>query len=183
MDTITKQTGDLKKILALLRKKDPVTLEAIYDHFAPVLYGFALKMTKSETTSEYLVKDAVYFIHKNGSSFDESQQTISLWLINILHKFAGKKMQLVSNFQNQKPLFSVDTEATDKPSINSPLFKNTDKREYLTNDIQKNILDIVLFGGKTISDVANLTGMDEIKIKKILHESVSIQRKNSLPWK
>lgn len=183
MDTITKHTGDLKKILDLLRKKDPVTLDAIYDHFAPVLYGIALKMLKSETKAEDVVKDAIYFIYKNGSLFDESNQTISLWLINILHSFAGKKMELVTNFQNQKPLFSVDTEITDKSSINSPLFKNTDKKEHLTNDNQKNILDLVLFGGKTINDVANLTGMDEMKIKKILHEAVSIQRKNSWPWK
>lgn len=183
MDTITKQTDDLKKILALLRKKDTVSLETIYDHFAPVLYGIALKMTKSEIKSEDMVKEAVYFIHKNDVTFEESKETISLWLINILHKFAGKKMQLVSNFQNQKPLFFVNTEATDKPSGESPLFKNTNKSEYLTNDIQKNILDLVLFGGKTINDVVNLTGMDKIKIKKILHESVSIQHKNSLPWK
>ena len=183
METITKHTGDLKKILALLRKKNAVKLEEVYDHFAPVLYGMALKMTKSETKAEVVVKEAILFIHKNGASFDESNQSISLWLINVLHSFAGEKMQLVTNFQNQKPLFFVDTQATDKSSINSSLFKNTDKREDLTNDIQKNILDLVLFGGKTINDVANLTGMDEIKIKKILHEAVSIQRKNSWPWK
>lgn len=183
MDTITKHTVDLKKILDLLRKQDPVTLETIYDHFAPVLYGIALKMTKSEAKAEDVVKDAIVFIHKNGATFDESNQSISLWLINILHSFAGEKMHLVANFQNHKPLFFVDTNATDKSSINSPLFKNNYKREDLTNDIQKNILDLVLFGGKTINDVANLTGMDEIKIKKILHEAVSIRRKNSWPWK
>lgn len=167
----------------MLHKKDPVSLETIYDHFAPVLYGIALKMMKSETKAEDVVKEAIQFIHKNETTFDESKQSISVWLINILHSFAGNKMQLITNFQNQRPLFYVDGEATDKYSFNSPLFKNTNKREYLTNDVQKNILDLVLFGGKTVNDIANLTGMDEIKIKKNLHEAIKTQRKNSWPWK
>ena len=100
MNTITQHTGDLKKILALLRKRDPVSIEEIYDLFAPILYGIALKMTKIETKAEDLVKAAILFIHKNGASFDESDQTIFMWLINILHTVKGKKMQLVSNFHN-----------------------------------------------------------------------------------
>ncbi len=185
MKTTTQPNNDHKKILALLQKGDPLAMEKMYDLFAPMLYGVALKMVKSETKAEDLLQEVFLHFYKNHSSFDESKQNIYLWMIGIMRMFARKKMQIVSHIQNQKPLFYVDTGIGEKPLESFPLFKSADERDSLINIDQKNILDLVFLSGEKISAVAKSLGMDESKIKKLLREAVNIHRKvsESESWK
>lgn len=65
------------------------------------------------------------------------------------------------------------------PSENTSLFQSENEDVVTKGTIQKNILDMVFFNGSKITEVAKYLGMDEDKIKKILHEEVNICRKES----
>ena len=148
-----------------------------------MLYGAAIKIVHSEKKAEALIQKVFLHFYNNHSSFDETKQNIYLWLVGILRMYASEKMNLVSHIQNQKPLFYVNTGGDENTSDISPLFKNTDEDEVYINADQKNILDLVFFGGKKISTVATSLGIDENKIKKLLREAVNNHRKEKGKWK
>lgn len=169
--------------MALLRKGDPFAVEMMYDLFAPMLYGVALKLVQNETKAEDLIQKVFLHFYNNHSSFDETKQNIYLWLVSITTTYAQEKVHLVSHFQNQKPLFYVNTDVGEKILDSPPLFKDSEEEVVFINADQKNILDLVFFGGKKISTVAKSLGMDENKIKKLLHEAVKNHRKEQGTWK
>lgn len=176
---------DHKRISALLKVDHTLAIELIYDQFSSILFGVASKLVKSESEAEDLLMETLLRICKDYSSLDESKQNIYLWAIGILRLVASEKLQLVTNMQNQKAPFYVDTDMDIVRSENSSLFHSEDGDGVLKSSNQKNILDMIFFNGNKITDVAKYLGMDENKIKKILHEEVNIHRKESemASWK
>lgn len=176
---------DETKFMALLCDGNPQAMEIWYDQFAAVAYGIIIRIVKEETTAEELLRQTFVYIRKNHSDFNPSKQTLSLWVIGIARKLALEKMPFLSYARNRNSSSNVNhTQIGELFEQGQATRTTSDTTNSMTAE-EKQVLDLVFFGGGKIEEVANLLRMDETKIKQLLQAAVNHYRKErrEVLWK
>ena len=76
------------EILKAIAKGDKEALGALYDEFAPAIYGLALRITESKDRANLVVVEVFRKIWNRASSFDPYRINAFAWVMDIAKKVA-----------------------------------------------------------------------------------------------
>lgn len=173
------KNNDQEEIGDLLRNPDQKAMTIIYDRFAPVLYGFAMKLTGKELVADNLLEKAFLYICKNHQSYNSSKQSPLSWMIGIVRMiYLQSNLNIIKN-ENQLPDFYVDNSIIARSKT-----LNTEPDIVMGISLEHMFIFDQVFCGRNVIELANSLGKNTAEVKKMLHEAVCHYRKvNKLKWK
>jgi RNA polymerase sigma factor (sigma-70 family) len=142
-------------LVARLRSRDNTAVSMLYDMYSATLYGVIFQIVKVDEIAEDVLQEAFIRIWKSFESYDEKKGRLFTWMINIcrnlaIDKIRSKEFKMkVSTDElptNGHPGFATYSFNTDHIGVREAVDK-------LTPD-QKQIIDLMYFGGLTQSEIA-----------------------------
>jgi len=64
-----------------LRSRDPKALAELYDRYASLVHGLALRIVKSPHDAEEVTQDVFVYAWQRGAQFDERRGNLAAWLL------------------------------------------------------------------------------------------------------
>ena len=140
----------------------------IYDSYASVMYGVALKMVKNQALAEKILNLAFVHIKEKNLDYKISQQNICFQLINIIRTIVRNTVE-----------FSFENNSIDRSANNESILEKNNKIKVSNAAFatiqhkQKVVLDDLFFGNETISSAALKLSLDEREVMKLLRETIN----------
>ena len=142
-------------LVARLRSRDNTAVSLLYDMYSATLYGVIFQIVKVDEIAEDVLQEAFIRIWKSFDSYDEKKGRLFTWMINIcrnlaIDKIRSKEFKMKVSTDafpvNGHPRFTTSSINTDHIGIREAVDK-------LSPD-QKQIIDLMYFGGLTQSEIA-----------------------------
>ena len=70
-------------IEAIAQSRDKAAFGALFDHFAPRLKSYLLRLGSDESTAEDVMQEAMITVWRKAESFDRKQASASTWIFTI----------------------------------------------------------------------------------------------------
>src|SRR5687768_8273205 len=83
-----KRTESHIHLIDMLRAGENEAYVALYDAYAPMLFGVILRIVDDRKEAENLLQDCFVKIWQNIQSYDESKGRLATWLLNIARNTA-----------------------------------------------------------------------------------------------
>ena len=64
---------------------DEAALAELYDRYASVSYGLAMRIVRDAALAEDVVQEAFLAVWRGAARFDESRSKVSTWLLSLVH--------------------------------------------------------------------------------------------------
>ena len=147
-------------LVALIARGDDEALGALYDRFASVAYGLALRILRDRTLAEDAVQEAFLGVWRTAEKFDAERAKPSTWVLTLVHRRA---VDLVRREERRRgdPLESAPQEAGEETAAEAELrAKRRVVQEALRKlpDDQREALELAYYGGYTQSELAERLG-------------------------
>jgi RNA polymerase sigma-70 factor (ECF subfamily) len=71
-------------------RRDARAFEALYDLYAPLVFGQLLQITGDRQAAEELLVETFYRAWSQAASFDEGRAALPRWLLGIARELAGR---------------------------------------------------------------------------------------------
>ena len=157
MPTINQNISE-DELLHLLATNGKEGMSILYDKYADVLYGIALKIVHSETLAEDVLQDSFVKIWQNFGSYDKSKGRLFTWMLNITRNKAIDYTRS-KNFKNSA--YKDELKASHAPG------KLTTKIEHigiaeLINQLPletKTVIEVVYMKGYTHAEAAEFLNL------------------------
>jgi RNA polymerase sigma factor (sigma-70 family) len=144
-------------LVDLLKKRDESGLRLLYDYYSQALYGIIFRIVSDQELAEDLLQDAFVKIWKNIDSYDASKGRLYTWLLNIARNTAidatrSKAFRDGGQIQSiEDNVYSVDRKHNSVTGVDHiGLNKVLDQLK----PEQRQLIDLLYFGGYTQSEVA-----------------------------
>lgn len=145
-------------LVSRLFKKDQSAFSYLYDNYAAALNGVIYRIVQDEESSEDVLQETFVKIWNNFSQYDKTKGKLFTWIVNIARNLAIDYTRSKS-FKNQQKNLDVDKIVGYIDSKKSTLFNPEQIGLKAMLDKlkpeQREILDLVYFGGYTQAEVAN----------------------------
>lgn len=76
-----------------LKHKDKRAIEAIYDHYAPVLYGFIFRITNQRNLSEDILLKTFTYLWNEYDEAEKYGQNICFWMLDVARRFTFEALR------------------------------------------------------------------------------------------
>ena len=142
---------------AIGNRQDLDSFERIFDHFAPRIHSYMLKLGAAPVLADDLVQDVMLAIWRRASQFDASKASVSTWIFTIAR---NRRIDVIR--KNNRPELDPNDPAlihSEEPSADNVLQLKQGKAiigDALDNlpDNQSRILRLAYFEDMSHSDIA-----------------------------
>ncbi|WP_400191207.1 RNA polymerase sigma factor [Hymenobacter sp. B81] len=139
-----------------LRARDESALAEFYDKYSPALYGVILRIVRREEEAEDVLQEALVKIWHSFASYDPSKGRLFTWVMNVCRNLAIDKIRSrqyrVGN--RTQPLDDSPAEYTPAEATFRPEHLGLQEITRQLNPDQRQIIDLLYFGGYTQSEAA-----------------------------
>lgn len=146
------------ELIALLKKRDPMGIRLLYDHYSHALYGVVFRIVQDKAIAEDVLQEAFVKIWNNIGSYDAAKGRLYTWLLNVARNMAidttrsksfrnTGQIQSLENFVNQVDRQHQNTMGIDHIGLNKVL-------DVLKPE-QRRLIDLLYFGGYTQAEAAD----------------------------
>ncbi len=147
------------ELVAALTEAPATALAALYDRFAGLVYGLALKVLASPTEAEDLTQE-VFLTLARGSTYDPTRGSLSAYLVTYTRSRAIDRLRSRSRSRRLLERWGSDPSAAHV--VSSPLEqlslaeRTTHVRAALAGlpEIQRQVLELAYFKGMSQSEIA-----------------------------
>jgi RNA polymerase sigma factor (sigma-70 family) len=91
------------QLIRQLKAKDKKAIDALYDAYAPALYGIILKIIDKEGPAKDALQETFVKIWNKGPTYDSSKGSLFTWMLNIARNSAIDKLR--QNEREQRVLW------------------------------------------------------------------------------
>jgi RNA polymerase sigma-70 factor (ECF subfamily) len=151
-----------KDLVAMLQNRDEQGLRVLYDHYSAALYGVILRIVMDKETAEDVLQESFVKIWNNAASYDASKGRLYTWLLNIARNSAIDKTRS-KDFRNDGKVQSIEDFVyhVDKQHNSSTATDFIGLRKFVDElkPEQKQLIDLLYFGGYTQSEAAEELGI------------------------
>lgn len=145
-------------MVSRLFKKDQSAFSYLYDHYAPALNGVIYRIVQDEDSAADVLQEAFIKIWNNFSQYDKTKGKLFTWIVNIARNLAIDHTRS-RQFKNQQKNLEIDKivgfiDSTKSTTFSPDQIGLRSMLEKLKPE-QREILDLVYFGGYTQAEVAN----------------------------
>ena len=154
---------DGELVRAFLRR-DPSAAEALYDRFAPRVFGLGMVMLGNASQAEDLVQDTFVKVWRKASTFDSARGSLDTWVLLVARSLA---IDLIRRRVLETRILASQQEPTEVSVAPGPeeLAETRDlthRARQAMNALtpgQRAALELAYFQGKTSTEVAELEGI------------------------
>jgi RNA polymerase sigma-70 factor (ECF subfamily) len=146
---------------------DASAMRLLYTRHSSRLYRFILRLTHNSATAEELVNEVFLHIWRSAGKFEGRSQA-STWLLAVArHKALGLLRRASSEPLDEDAYESIEDTADNPEAAMQKKQKGAILRNCLTklSPAHREIIDLVYFHGKTISDAAAIIGITQNTVK------------------
>jgi RNA polymerase sigma factor (sigma-70 family) len=139
-----------------LRARDESAMTLFYEKYSAALYGVIFRIVKKEEIAEDVLQESLVKIWHSFQSYDASKGRLFTWVLNISRNLAIDKIrsrQYRVNSRTQPIEESAALRQAAEPSFRPEHIGLQEVTRQL-NPEQKQIIDLLYFGGFTQSEVA-----------------------------
>ncbi|OUJ74442.1 RNA polymerase subunit sigma-70 [Hymenobacter crusticola] len=139
-----------------LRDRDESAMTLFYEKYSNALYGVIFRIVKKEEIAEDVLQESLVKIWHSFQSYDPSKGRLFTWVLNISRNLAIDKIrsrQYRVNSRTQPIEESAALRQAAEPSFRPEHIGLQEVTRQL-NPEQKQIIDLLYFGGFTQSEVA-----------------------------
>lgn len=165
----------------MLRRREKVAAEALYDMYSSSLYGVILRIVNETNLAEDILQETFVKIWQSFSSYSAEKGRLFTWMVNIARNLSIDKIRS-KDFRNQNKnqdiennvnLIDENRNTTYKPELlGIKDLVNTLRPE------QKSILDLVYFKGYTHVEAADELGIPLGTVKTRLRMAIQELRRH-----
>jgi RNA polymerase sigma-70 factor (ECF subfamily) len=155
---------------------DEAALAALYDRYASLAYGLAVRIVRDATLAEDVVQEAFLAAWRGAARFDETRAKVSTWLLTMVHH---KAVDTVRREQARpRPAGEEVPERPDGTDVAGDVVRADDAaavRRALDGltPAQRQVLELAYFGGLSQSEVADRLGEPIGTIKSRTHAALA----------
>jgi RNA polymerase sigma-70 factor, ECF subfamily len=144
-----------------------LAMRALYARHSRRVYRFALRLIDNEGLAEDVVSEVFLDVWRKAGTF-EGRSQVSTWLLGITRNKAldARKLRLTEGWDDEA------AKAVEDPADNPEVaFQKKDLRAAMRKCLmqlppaQRDIIDLVYYHGKSIDDVARITGVAPATVK------------------
>lgn len=96
------------QLMAQVAAGEPAALEALYDQYAPVVMGLALRIVQDQAAAEDVVQETFWRVWKNSAGFQREKGTVLSWLLAISRNIAIDRWRRMKH--NPAVSLNIDSE-------------------------------------------------------------------------
>lgn len=157
--------ADVDRLLVTrIKNGDRDALGELYDRYASLAMGVALRVVRDRDAAEDMVHDAFVAAWRRIDSFDSQRGSVRSWLLTIVRnrsidRVRGRRPTMEIGDADEQALLRTEADPTVLQAIdrmgNDQL---RDAVEQLPPE-QREAVELAYFGGHTYREIANLTGV------------------------
>lgn len=168
------------QLLDRITAGDDAALGALYDVHAPVLYGFALRLTGDAAEADSVVTSVFRTVWQEPLNLRRCGVSMRAWLVGICRRAAGDRPRQPRLMSDAPPRASIVTGARDSADGVLALAGAQDilRRERVTAALEKlmpderTALDLVYFDGLSIDDAAQRLAIPTPSARALVHSAM-----------
>ncbi|GAC1416865.1 MAG: sigma-70 family RNA polymerase sigma factor [Flavisolibacter sp.] len=107
----TKVTYEEHELVAGLRRRDNLSFNYLYDHYAASLFGVIKQILNDTELSNDVLQEAIINIWKRIDSYDEAKGRLFTWMLNIARNAAIDKTRSKGFQQRQRHISLSETDS------------------------------------------------------------------------
>ncbi|WP_242510085.1 RNA polymerase sigma factor [Hymenobacter persicinus] len=139
-----------------LRDRDESAMTLFYDKYSAALYGVILRIVKTEEVAEDVLQEGLVKIWHSFSSYDSTKGRLFTWVLNVCRNLA------IDKIRSRQYRVSSRTQPLEESAALRQAAVPTFRPEHIglqeitaqLNPEQKQVIDLLYFGGFTQSEVA-----------------------------
>jgi RNA polymerase sigma-70 factor (ECF subfamily) len=162
----TKEILDTQ-LLARIATGNRLAMRVLYARYNQRVFRFALRLLQSESLAEDVVSEVFFDVWRKAATF-EGRAQVSTWLLGITRNKAldARKLRPTDGWDQEA------AEAVEDPAANPEVeYQKKDTRAVMRKCLaqlsptHREIIDLVYYHGKSIDEVARITGAGQATVK------------------
>ena len=168
MTAATRPTDDAaalddQALLAQVVNGDSRALDTLYDRYARVVYGMALRILGESELAEEVVQETFWRVWRRARTFQSNRGKVAAWIFGIAHNLSVDELRR----QRSRPRSVYDTDATpvlrdredSRMDVVADALENERGRlinaalQHISAD-QREVIELAYFGGLSQSEIA-----------------------------
>lgn len=167
--------------MQLLRRREKVAAEALYDMYSASLYGVILRIVNEETLAEDILQETFVKIWQSFSSYSADKGRLFTWMVNIARNLSIDKIRS-KDFRNQNKNQDIENNVNlideNRSAVYKPELLGIKELVNTLRPEQKSILELVYFKGYTHVEAADELGIPLGTVKTRLRMAILELRKH-----
>ena len=167
--------------MQLLRRREKVAAEALYDMYSASLYGVILRIVNEETLAEDILQETFVKIWQSFSSYSADKGRLFTWMVNIARNLSIDKIRS-KDFRNQNKNQDIENNVNlideNRNAVYKPELLGIKELVNTLRPEQKSIRELVYFKGYTHVEAADELGIPLGTVKTRLRMAILELRKH-----
>lgn len=143
-------------LLVQVSGRDRDAFSALYDELAPLVFGLALRTTRSRTLAEEVTQEVFIQIWNQASRFDRGKGSARSWIATIAHRRSIDVVRRTQAATDREKAVLVDNPESD---VAEEVIATDERRRVRLamdglTDLQREAIEMAYFGGLTYREVA-----------------------------
>jgi RNA polymerase sigma-70 factor (ECF subfamily) len=167
----TIQGASDEMLIARIVKGDMLAMQALYARHNVRVYRFILRMVGNESTAEDILNEVFLDAWRQADRF-EARSQVSTWLLGIARYKALSSLRTRSNAQLDDQMAATIADPADNPEA---VLERNDRTALVRRCLSqlspahREIIDLVYYHEKTVSEVARIVRVPENTVKTRMH--------------
>jgi RNA polymerase sigma-70 factor (ECF subfamily) len=185
-------SADDAELACRIGSGDSEALGALYDRYAGLALGLAVRVVRDHSAAEDVVHDAFILAWRKIGHFDSTRGTVRSWLLTIVRNRAidhvrGRRPSLDVEAADAQSLLRTRADPTQEGVMDSIGAEQIRDALGLLPDEQRTAIELAYFGGHTYREIAAITGVAQGTANGRLRSglaklSVSLRRSDAAPF-
>jgi RNA polymerase sigma-70 factor (ECF subfamily) len=160
-----------------IRARDEAAFTTLYDRYAGLVHGVALRILKEKAAAEDVLQDVFLRLWRKPEAFDSARGALAPWLAVVARNRALDRLREVEPGEDfEQVVISVPAEIGITTETAAMLSKVREVLERIPAE-QRDALEMAFFDGLSHSEIANKTGVPLGTIKGRIRAAVAaVQR-------
>jgi RNA polymerase sigma-70 factor (ECF subfamily) len=157
-------------------RRDPRAARALYERFAPRVYGLGVVMLGDRSAAEDLVQDTFVKLWRSGTRFEGSRGRLDTYVLMMARSLAidaiRRRVAESRSLERAGALREADEPGPEELAATGDLAARARKAMERLSDEQRAALELAYFGGRTTAEVAEIEGIPLGTAKTRIHAAL-----------
>lgn len=150
---------DAEQLLAQVARGERASFEALYDLFAPTVFGLVRQVVKDRSVSEEVSQEVFVELWRSAPRFDPTRAKARSWICTIAHRRAVDAVRTEQGQRNRTERVSAQPAPADAPDVGNAVIIDLDRERVRSalaglTDGQRQSIELAYYGGLSQTQIA-----------------------------